>query len=88
MVYESGLETIGGTPLSHAGRYEKKMGLPARLLVKTESRNPGGSAKDRVALGMIRDAEAAGRLKPGGTIIEATSGNTGIGLSMAASVLG
>lgn len=88
MIYESVLETIGNTPLIHAARYERLLDLPARLLVKMESRNPAGSAKDRVALSILKDAMARGVLKPGGTVIEATSGNTGVGLAMAARVLG
>ena len=88
MIYDSVLETIGNTPLIRLTRFSRSMGTNAVLLGKIESRNPGGSAKDRIALAMIRDAERTGKLKPGGTIIEATSGNTGIGLSLAASVLG
>ena len=87
-VYDSVLDTVGNTPLVRLCRVEKALGLHAELLAKIESRNPGGSAKDRVALEMIRQAERDGRLKPGGTIIEATSGNTGVGLALAAAVLG
>lgn len=70
------------------GNIEKKENLAARLLVKVESFNPGGSVKDRVALAMIEEAEASGLLKPGATIIEPTSGNTGIGLAWVATVKG
>lgn len=81
-------ELIGNTPLIEVSNIEKKEKLTARLLVKAESFNPGGSAKDRVALSMIEDAEAKGLLKPGATIIEPTSGNTGIGLAWVATVKG
>ncbi len=88
MIYESVLETVGHTPLIHAARYESALSLPARLLVKMESRNPAGSAKDRVAVSILEDAKMRGLLKAGGTVIESTSGNTGVGLAMAACVLG
>ena len=78
------LETIGGTP--HV-RINRLFG-DAEVWIKSERANPGGSIKDRIALAMIEDAEATGRLKPGGTIIEPTSGNTGIGLAMVAAVKG
>ncbi len=81
-------ELIGETPLLEVGNIEKKENLAAKLLVKVESFNPGGSVKDRVALAMIEDAEASGLLKPGATIIEPTSGNTGIGLAWVATVKG
>ncbi len=87
-IYESALELIGKTPLMHAARLEAALGLEARLLVKLEYLNPAGSAKDRVGLAMIADAEEKGLLKPGATIIEPTSGNTGIGLAMAAALKG
>ena len=74
-------ELVGRTPLLEARRYAAARGLEAVLYVKLESANPAGSAKDRVALEMIRQAEAEGRLQPGGVIIEPTSGNTGIGLA-------
>ncbi len=74
-------ELVGRTPLLEARRYAAARGLEAVLYVKLESANPAGSAKDRVALEMIRQAEAEGRLRAGGTIIEPTSGNTGIGLA-------
>ena len=74
-------ELMGKTPLLELCNTEKKYALQATLLVKPEGMNPAGSAKDRVALSMINDAEARGVLKPGGTVIEPTSGNTGIGLA-------
>ncbi|MDE7375927.1 MAG: cysteine synthase A [Muribaculaceae bacterium] len=81
-------ELIGNTPLLEVSNIEKKYSLTARLLVKLESFNPGGSAKDRIALAMIDAAEASGTIKPGATIIEPTSGNTGVGLAWVASVRG
>ena len=81
-------ELIGNTPLMEVGKIEKDLGLKARLLVKIEYFNPGGSVKDRVALSMIEKAESEGLLKPGATIIEPTSGNTGIGLAWVSSVKG
>ncbi len=83
-VYTSVEQLIGGTPLLELTNIEKKFGLEARLLAKLESFNPAGSAKDRVAYEMIRDAEERGLLKPGSVIIEPTSGNTGIGLAAVA----
>lgn len=83
-VYTSVAELIGGTPLLELTNIEKKFGLEARILAKLESFNPAGSAKDRVAFEMIRDAEERGALKPGSVIIEPTSGNTGIGLAAVA----
>ena len=74
-------ELIGNTPLIEVKNIERKEDLKARVLVKVEAFNPGGSIKDRIAKAMIDDAEASGRLLPGGTIIEPTSGNTGIGLT-------
>jgi cysteine synthase A len=79
------LETIGNTP--HI-RINRLFGDRAEVWMKSERANPGGSIKDRIALAMIEDAEASGQLKPGGTIIEPTSGNTGIGLAMVAAVKG
>ena len=73
-------QLIGQTPLLELTNIGKKDGLTVRLLAKLEGMNPGGSAKDRVGLAMIEDAEAKGLLQPGSTIIEPTSGNTGIGL--------
>ena len=74
-------DLVGNTPLMELSNYNKSKGLKARLIVKLESFNPAGSVKDRVALAMIEDAETSGLLKPGATIIEPTSGNTGIGLA-------
>ena len=79
-IYRNVEQLIGNTPLMELTHIESADGLKARLLAKLESFNPAGSAKDRVALAMIDDAEARGLLKPGATIIEPTSGNTGIGL--------
>ena len=79
---ENILETIGNTPLVKLNVLTKE--LPCLVLSKYETFNPGNSVKDRMALQMIKDAEADGRLKPGGTIIEGTSGNTGMGLALAA----
>jgi cysteine synthase A len=79
------LETIGNTP--HI-RVQRLFGSGAEVWIKSERANPGGSIKDRIALSMIEDAEKSGKLKPGGTIVEPTSGNTGIGLAMVAAVKG
>ena len=79
------LETIGRTP--HV-RIQRIFGPDANVWVKCERANPGGSIKDRIALGMIEDAEKSGKLQPGGTIVEPTSGNTGVGLAMVAAVKG
>ena len=87
-IYDSMETLIGSTPLLCAGRLAEVCGLQARLLCKLECRNPAGSVKDRAALAMINDAEARGLLRPGGTIIEPTSGNTGIGLCAVAAVRG
>ena len=85
-IYSSAAQLVGKTPLLQLQNIEKQEALQARLLAKLELFNPGGSAKDRIALAMIRDAEQRGLLTPGGVIIEPTSGNTGIGLAaMAAS---
>ena len=83
---ENILETIGNTPLIKLNKLTKE--LPCIVLAKYETFNPGNSVKDRMALKMIEDAEADGRLKPGGTIVEGTSGNTGMGLAIAAVVKG
>ncbi|MCF0209185.1 MAG: cysteine synthase A [Bacteroidaceae bacterium] len=88
MVCQSLIELVGKTPLVELNNIAKVEQLQARLVAKVEFFNPGGSVKDRVALGMIRAAEADGRLKPGGTIIEPTSGNTGIGLAWIGAVMG
>lgn len=88
-IKESALELIGGTPILKLNRYAKKAGVSqAVILAKLEYLNPAGSVKDRVALAMVEDAEAKGILKPGATIIEPTSGNTGIGLAMVAAAKG
>ena len=79
---------IGGTPMVQLARYGKKCGVEARLVAKVEGMNPSGSVKARAALAMIEDAEQSGALQPGGTIIEPTSGNTGIGLAMVAAIKG
>lgn len=84
MLYNSILETIGNTPIVRLERL-----FPThKVYIKLEKQNPGGSIKDRIALAMIEDAEKSGKLKTGGTIIEPTSGNTGIGLSLVAAVKG
>lgn len=87
MIAKDLTELIGGTPLLELGKFSAKRGVPT-LLAKLERSNPGGSAKDRVALQMINDAESSGRLKQGSTIIEPTSGNTGIGLAMICAIKG
>ncbi len=87
-IYASMEELIGRTPLLELGRMEKKLDLNARLLAKLEFRNPAGSAKDRVALSIIRDAVKRGVLKECSVIIEPTSGNTGIGLAAVAVPMG
>ena len=87
-IYTSVSQLIGRTPLLEICNIEKRDALKARLLVKLEGCNPAGSAKDRVGLSMIDDAERRGILKPGGTIIEPTSGNTGIGLCCVAAARG
>ena len=81
-------DLIGNTPLLELSNYNKSNGLKARLIVKIESFNPAGSVKDRVALAMIEDAEVKGVLTPGATIIEPTSGNTGVGLAFVAAAKG
>ena len=88
MIHKSLTELIGDTPLLELSNIEQSFGLKARLIAKVEFFNPGGSVKDRVALAMIEDAERNGLLVPGATIIEPTSGNTGIGLAWVASVKG
>lgn len=85
-IYNNTLETIGKTPLIKINRLTE--GLNAAVLGKQESRNPGGSIKDRICNSMINEAEKQGQLKPGATLIEPTSGNTGIGLAMVAAVKG
>jgi cystathionine beta-synthase len=86
MWYNNILETIGNTPMVRLNKITA--GIPATVLAKIETTNPGNSIKDRMALKMIEDAEANGKLKPGGTIIEGTSGNTGMGLAIAAVIKG
>ena len=87
-IYTSAQQLIGGTPLMELCNVEKKLNLKARVLAKLEYFNPAGSVKDRVGLAMIDDAEEKGILKPGATIIEPTSGNTGIGLALVAAARG
>ena len=88
-IKQSALELIGGTPLLQLNGYSKTAGVKdATILAKLEYLNPAGSVKDRIALAMIEDAEEKGLLKPGATIIEPTSGNTGIGLAAVAAAKG
>lgn len=84
-IYENILETLGDTPLVKLGRFHKG---PSTLAVKVESFNPGASVKDRIGVAMIEAAEQSGELQPGGTIVEPTSGNTGVGLAMVANLKG
>src|SRR4028119_678114 len=86
--YENVLEVVGNTPLVRMGRVEEGEGIRATLLAKVEYMNPGGSVKDRPALKMLEGAEERGLLKPGGTVVEPTSGNTGAGLALAAAAHG
>lgn len=87
-IYHSITELVGNTPLVRLQKIEAADKLEAQLIAKVEYFNPGGSVKDRIALAMIEDAEKQGILKPGGTIIEPTSGNTGVGLSLIGAVKG
>src|SRR3712207_4181781 len=87
-IYNNITELVGHTPLVQLGKYSQQKGLNTPIIVKVEYFNPGGSVKDRVALAMIEDAERKGILHPGATIIEPTSGNTGVGLALAAAVKG
>jgi len=87
-IYNNILETIGKTPLLRLNRLTKEMGIEAEILLKLEYFNPTGSHKDRLAFNLVSTAEAEGKLKPGGTIIEATSGNTGLGLCLTAAIKG
>ena len=87
-IYDSAAELIGRTPLVRLNNIEKQLELKATLLVKLEMFNPAGSAKDRIALYMINEAEKQGKLRPGSVIIEPTSGNTGIGLASVAAARG
>ena len=81
-------ELVGNTPLLELNKYSQAKGLETPVIAKVEYFNPGGSVKDRIALAMIEDAEAKGILKPGATIIEPTSGNTGVGLALVSAVKG
>src|ERR1700745_1699344 len=85
-IAETVVDVVGGTPLVRINRVVSAGG--ARVLAKMESLNPGGSVKDRIAVAMVEEAEQSGRLKPGATIVEPTSGNTGIGLAMVAAARG
>src|SRR5438445_12259379 len=85
-MHDTILQSIGRTPLVRLRHVAQGLSVP--VYVKVESANPGGSVKDRVAVAMIQDAERRGLLRPGGTIIEATAGNTGVGLAMVAAVKG
>ena len=85
MIYNNIAELVGSTPLVRANRIEEKFGLKAELILKLELFNPAGSSKDRIAIEMIKSALESGKIKEGDTLIEPTSGNTGIGLAMAAS---
>ena len=87
-IYTSADQLIGKTPLLELTRIEEELGLKAKVLAKLEYFNPAGSVKDRIAKRMIEDAEASGKLKPGATVIEPTSGNTGIGLAAVAAAKG
>ena len=87
-IYTSADQLIGKTPLLELTRIEEELGLKAKVLAKLEYFNPAGSVKDRIAKRMIEDAEASGKLKPGATLIEPTSGNTGIGLAAVAAAKG
>ena len=88
MIYNKIIDTIGKTPLVRLSRIEEKFGLKAKLVAKVESFNPAGSVKDRIAKAMVEDALKKGLIKPDTVIVEPTSGNTGIGLSMVAASLG
>ena len=81
-------ELIGGTPLLRLHKMEEKFGAQAEVIAKVEFFNPAGSVKDRVGYNMVIEAEKEGRLKPGGTIIEPTSGNTGVGIAMTCAARG
>ncbi len=87
-IYNSITQLIGNTPVVRLGKFAKSRNISANILAKVEYFNPGGSVKDRIALAMIEDAEIKGLLKAGGTIIEPTSGNTGVGLSLVGAVKG
>ena len=83
MKFDNVLQSIGNTPVI---RMNRLFGSAANVWIKSERSNPGGSIKDRIALAMVEDAEKSGALQPGGTIIEPTSGNTGVGLALVAAV--
>lgn len=85
-IYDNVVQLIGNTPMLHLNKIEEAEALPAKIYAKVEGLNPGGSVKDRAALNMIEEAEKEGKLKPGGTIVEGTSGNTGIGIALVAAV--
>ncbi len=85
-IYENVLELIGNTPIVHLNKIEEAEETRASIYAKVEGLNPGGSVKDRAALNMIKAAEAEGKLKPGGIIVEGTSGNTGIGIALVSAV--
>ena len=85
-VYDNILEAIGNTPLVRLNRVGRSASCP--IYAKLEFLNPGGSVKDRIGITMIHEAEQAGRLKPGGTVVESTSGNTGVGLAIACAIKG
>src|SRR5262245_16522298 len=85
-VRDSILDTLGNTPLVRLNRVTGD--VKAEVIAKVEFFNPGGSVKDRIGIAIIEDAEAKGQIKPGGTIVEATSGNTGLGLAIAAAIKG
>ena len=87
-IYDNILELVGNTPLLHLRKIQKEEDLQVKLYAKVESLNPAGSVKDRAALHMVEAAEAEGKLKPGGTIVEGSSGNTGIGLAMVSAAKG
>lgn len=88
MIHKNLTELIGGTPLVELGKFSQNKGLATPVVAKVEYFNPGGSQKDRVALSLIEDAEKRGILKPGATIIEPTSGNTGVGLALISAIKG
>ena len=87
-IFKKITDLIGNTPLVELSKYSEKRGLKKPVVAKVEFFNPGGSVKDRIALAMIEDAEKKGLLKPGATIIEPTSGNTGVGLALVSAVKG
>lgn len=87
-IADSVLRLIGNTPMVELIRLGREAGAEARIVAKVESFNPAGSVKDRIALAMVEQAEARGTLRPGGTIIEPTSGNTGVGLALVSALKG